>query len=90
MSKSKARERVTPATEGTEVILMHGYSSAPIGYTVRPKCSEDTGRWICVTHRKVFDNNFGKDSHISGHDGCAANANHVLAWLCAHHGPEVP
>jgi hypothetical protein len=75
----------TKVTEGQVVQLMTGPSHHQelAEYTIGPKCDKpDMGRWICVTHDKVFANNWEKDSHVSGK--CQ------MAWFCAYHGPEVP
>lgn len=50
---------------------------------VSSKCDESFGVWFCTTHSEAFPNNMSKDSHCR--DG-----EHVLAWGCATHGPEVP
>jgi hypothetical protein len=85
---AKTQERITRATEGMELTLKHGPSGTPAKYTVGPKCEHNFGNWVCVTHGKAFLNQFEKDSHISERTG--PRGKHVLAWLCAHHGPEVP
>lgn len=53
-------------------------------FIVGPKCDENAGTWICVTHGEYFQHNWAKDTHI-GDPG-----DHVLAWGCFTHGPEVP
>jgi hypothetical protein len=52
---------------------------------VKPECDgeKSSGRWICTTHNKMFENQFQKDTHI--HTGT-----HRLAWFCHAHGVEVP
>lgn len=59
---------------------------SPAGFVLRaiPACTVNSGRWLCVTHRKAFPNQLMKDSHITD------DAVHVLAWICDEHGPEVP
>lgn len=69
-------------------------TAAPVGTSfelagqevvVAEGCDQNAGYWICVTHSKTFEHNFAKDSHVSGVAG-----EHVLAWGCGLHGPEVP
>jgi hypothetical protein len=73
-------------TEGQIVKLKAGPSHAQRlqDFTILPSCKEDNGRWICVAHDKVLWNNFEKDSHLQ------EKGKHIMAWYCAHHGPEVP
>jgi hypothetical protein len=52
-------------------------------FTVKSTCGSGGGRWACANHREMFQNNMEKDAHI--YDGV-----HVLVWICAEHGPEVP
>lgn len=53
--------------------------------TVGPKCTEDiSGNWICTTCSEAFPHNFAMQSHV------AEGGDHVLAWNCHAHGPEVP
>jgi len=45
---------------------------------VAVSCNEDSpgiGRWVCLTHNKVFGNQMNKDGHIFKGD-------HQLAWWC--------
>lgn len=72
-------------TEGQKVTLMSGPSHKQYAqeFAIAPKCDKDAGRWICVTHDKVFWNPMERDSHTE-------RGTHVLAWFCAYHGPEVP
>lgn len=81
----QTKERVTTVAEGDVVKLNAGPTHARrvVDFTILPKCDQDAGRWICVTHDKVLFNNFDKDSHTE-------KGTHVMAWFCAHHGPEVP
>lgn len=51
---------------------------------IESSCEANFGVWYCVTHDETFAHNFAKDSHLGD------DAAHVLAWLCAAHGPEVP
>jgi hypothetical protein len=53
-------------------------------YTVAAACELNEGRWRCLTHEEGFGNQMQKDCHI-GEPG-----EHVLAWVCFAHGPEVP
>jgi hypothetical protein len=69
--------KVNPASEGTTFTIL-GHE-----YTVGPKCVMNNGTWFCITHTKGFANQMEKDSHIHRGD-------HVLAWMCWEHGPEVP
>lgn len=68
---------VDPAGVGLAVSLRNG------DYTVGPKCEANYGYWVCANHAESFANQLGKDAHI--HHG-----RHVLAWMCANHGLEVP
>jgi hypothetical protein len=79
------REKVTVAEEGLKFSMMTGpyYKQEPREFTVGPKCDQDNGRWICTTHDKVFANPMDRDAHCD-------KGTHVIAWYCAHHGPEVP
>jgi hypothetical protein len=73
-----AIDPVTTAAEGTT------YTLRGDTYTVGPKCeSQLPGAWVCVTHAEVFRNQLAKDGHIDAGE-------HVLAWVCGEHGPEVP
>jgi hypothetical protein len=76
---------VATVSEGQVVTLLAGPSHKQHhqDFTIGPKCDKDAGRWICVTHDKVFWNPMERDSHT-------ARGTHSLAWFCAHHGPEVP
>lgn len=58
-------------------------TSRDISYTIQPKCEGNRGKWLCVNHDEIFDNNMQKDGHTR-------EGTHVLAWWCAEHGPEVP
>lgn len=53
--------------------------------TVGPKCELNMGVWYCTTHGEAFQNNLMKDGHVGDIPG-----EHVLAWGCLSHGPEVP
>jgi hypothetical protein len=70
---------VTPATVGSTV-AMHGLT---LPRTVTPSCGSARGHWWCVTHSEGFAHQLAKDHHI-------ATGQHVLAWMCAEHGPETP
>lgn len=52
---------------------------------VLPNCNDAgaQGHWHCVTHGEDFLHNFAMNSHTE-------RGNHVLAWVCHTHGPEVP
>lgn len=77
-------ERLSKVKEGSRV-RWKTYLG-PQGGKAKPACADKGGgRWVCVTHGTLFDNQFQKDTHI--HDERRA---HVLAWLCSEHGPEVP
>jgi hypothetical protein len=55
------------------------------GATIKQPCSDkNNGRWYCVTHKLLFDNQFSKDVHI--HD----KKDHKFAWICNEHGVEKP
>jgi hypothetical protein len=68
---------VEPAPEGTT------FTAAGHEQIVAPKCGTNVGTWFCITHLRGFTNQMEKDSHIHRGD-------HVLAWMCWEHGPEVP
>jgi hypothetical protein len=68
---------INSADEGLVVPLHNGT------YTVGPKCEVNYGYWVCTNHSETFAYQLGKDAHI--HRG-----RHVLAWMCANHGLEVP
>lgn len=55
-------------------------------FTVGSKCSDTSapGSWRCVTHMEGFANNMQMWNHTD--DG----REHVIAWICSAHGPEVP
>lgn len=69
---------VMNALEGLEL-------PAPLG-TVGPKCDQDSGQWMCVSHATLFGNNLQLESHTSDGEG----QTHLLVWHCYRHGPEVP
>jgi hypothetical protein len=75
-------ELVTAAKEGDKITIRG--TAIPVG----PKCGTDAGYWICLTHPEdypmsAYRNQFQKDMHVS-------RGEHVLAWVCREHGPEVP
>jgi hypothetical protein len=73
---------ITSAEKGTEfTAYLPGREEVP--EVVVPSCGENNGIWYCITHNEGFLNQPNKDSHISEGD-------HVLTWVCAKHGPEVP
>lgn len=79
-NRPQPRQLVHKTTEGTT------FTFRDEAYTVAPKCNVNTsrGRWLCVTHPQIFDNQLQKDTHI--HEG-----EHELAWFCPVHGLyEVP
>lgn len=55
--------------------------------TVGPKCDDTTaqGHWVCTSHSQSFEHNLAMHSHVA-----ADSAEHVIAWMCHVHGPEVP
>lgn len=69
--------RIEEAKEGTEFVLRGEV------LTVGPKCNDDAGQWVCITHAEVLQHNLAKASHT--YEG-----EHTLAWQCYSHGPEVP
>lgn len=69
----------TAATEGT-TFRLNGDE-----FVVGPKCEANGGRWVCTTHGETFQHNWAKDTHVESRSG-----EHVLAWVCFEHGPEVP
>jgi hypothetical protein len=73
------KERITRAAVGDSVTV-EGET-----FTVAPKCATGKeGRWVCMTHKATFTNQFAKDGHIMC--GC-----HKLAWFCFEHQTlEVP
>lgn len=72
---------VRPVKVGESIPYPSG--SETVGVTAEPSCGASNGRWYCCTHTEGFANQFQKDSHI-------ARGDHVLAWVCFEHGPEVP
>jgi hypothetical protein len=79
---SKTRARVRAARLG-ESFKWLGETE-----TVALKCGLKPGRWICLTHpddgpMNRYPTQLQKDFHIG-------TGRHVLAWICAAHGPEVP
>lgn len=58
---------------------------AGVEFTAKESCTENAGRWACVTHDQVFINQFMKDTHIGdSKEPC------TLAWVCIDHGVERP
>lgn len=55
-----------------------------VEHTVAEACDRDDGRWFCTTHGEGFRNQMMKDSHLD------RPGPHVMAWMCSHHGAEVP
>ena len=49
--------RIEEAKEGTEFVLRGEV------LTVGPKCSDDAGQWVCITHAEVLQHNLAKASH---------------------------
>lgn len=80
-----AKERTRFVTEGEVYTLKVGptHMQSTREFTVGPQCDEDNGRWICMTCDKVFANPMEKTQHC-------LRGQHVIAWYCMHHGPEVP
>lgn len=68
---------IIPAEVGRE------YLQRGVTGTVEASCGSKDGFWACLTHAQSFAHNLAKDSHC-------ADGQHVLAWVCAEHGPEVP
>ena len=78
MAKPKNNDHnIHPATEGQQ--FTHGMEF----FTVKAKCGVDRGNFYCITCKKVLRNPMEKDEHIE-------RGRHVLTWVCAEHGPEVP
>lgn len=71
---------VMNAAEGLELPTVLGK------VTVGPKCDADEGRWMCVSHRLLVQNQLQLESHL---DDLPAEQ-HLLVWHCIHHGPETP
>jgi hypothetical protein len=72
------KNKVEAVQQGEVVIV-------PTQCVIRRPCENKTnGHWCCVTHQLLFENNFGKDTHIN--DG----KRHRLVWICHEHGPEQP
>lgn len=71
---------VLQATEGTTIDI------GGCEYTVGPKCDDTSapGSWRCTSHEEGFANNMQMWSH------CDDEREHVIAWVCSAHGPEVP
>lgn len=75
-------EQILEKVEIGEVISRSKIFIDPV--TVKPACeNKNSGRWYCVTHQRLFDNQLQKDVHIS-------TGKHRLTWICYDHGPEVP
>jgi hypothetical protein len=53
-------------------------------YCVAPKCDGDEGNWICLTDDLLFRDENEREEHFE------TPGEHVLAWSCTAHGPEVP
>lgn len=55
------------------------------GTVIGPKCDDKLapGHWRCVTHAEDFPHNWAMQSH-------SEDGQHVIAWVCHVHGPEVP
>lgn len=51
---------------------------------VKASCGGAVGHWFCTTHQESFRNNL----EANGHTEIAGE--HVMAWMCGEHGPEVP
>lgn len=81
MAKGDWEKRNSFVKEGDTIHLMD--HEVLRSFKIGPKCDTDSGRWCCVTHDKVFFNNFDKDEHLR-------KGTHVLTWFCSTHGPEVP
>ena len=69
---------ISKATPGSKVEWPDGRVDV-----VQEPCSGDIGNWVCISCKKVLQNNFDKDIHI-------AQGNHTLAWNCHEHGLEKP
>lgn len=71
---------VLSAAEGTPLTIHEA------DFTVGPKCDDVNagGSWRCITHGEGFGNNLQMWSHTGD------NREHVVAWVCDVHGPEVP
>jgi hypothetical protein len=70
--------RVVKADVGTEFEYVFRKDLPTEIHTVKPACKhsgQNSGRWFCITHKKGFENQLQKDSHI--HTG-----KHALAWFC--------
>lgn len=82
--------RVTTVLAGQELTFPSWWDPAlPRTYVVKPRCGpyaegSTTGQWVCVTHGEAFRNNL----EASFHEG--DDKEHVVGWLCAEHGLEVP
>lgn len=74
--------QVLAAAEGTD------YAVNGEWFRVGRKCDDATatGHWVCTTCGESFPHNWAMQSHASGDPG----TDHVVAWVCHAHGPEVP
>jgi hypothetical protein len=67
---------------GDKIKVEYGNGDVDTAVVSGPCDDSKSGRWYCVTHRQIFDNQMQKDSHIG-------RGSHKMVWLCFHHGPEV-
>jgi len=82
MTEDTEEATVEPVVEGETfpwTFSTGGTTTAEVG----PSCGESFGRWYCVTHEQISNNNLMHTSHCR--DGY-----HRIAWLCEYHGPEAP
>lgn len=75
-------QKLTVVNVGDKVTIKVGASVHML--KVLPPCeSKSNGLWRCITHHKIFGNNFEKNEHIE-------KGAHKMAWGCWEHGVEKP
>lgn len=50
-------------------------------FIVVEPCESKVGRWMCITHDQVFENETLRDAHLD-------KSEHLLCWVCILHGLE--
>lgn len=75
--------KFTPTVTGIREFVVQEACGSGIGATLPGASGVPPGHWICITHDVGFRNNLETTAHT--HDG-----EHLMAWWCSEHGPEVP